>query len=163
MDFESQSIEMKRTMLEASVGRVAIAAHSLELHAKLLLCIEIAKGNDTIFEEEFEKFRTLGMLVQDIGKAGLLNNPDMDTLRLVKNSRNEFTHKLSEPYITAIRGDKPMYELILEFEGLKCALNDAEKVISSILNVKAKAGGVSISDVKQKAKEEVNNWEKPNN
>src|SRR5690606_6043439 len=137
----------------------SIAAHALELQAKLLLCVELSNGDDSIFEIEYKKFKALGTLLSELGRLNLFNNSEAAFLKGVKDRRNEFTHQLSDSYINAIKGKISMRSLIDEFELLKSSLNDAEAIVRRILIDKATAGGVDVVQFNNSARNAVSEWE----
>lgn len=159
MDFESLSIEMKRTMLEAAVGRVSIAAHSFELKTKILFCLEKSGGADELFIKEYNSFNQLKNMLNYFEGKGLFKKQEIESLHSTRMKRNEFTHALSESYISAIVEKKPIIELIFEFEELKNTLNESELLLDRVLYSRVSQGGLNIIEMQQAAEATIDAWE----
>ncbi|MED6321432.1 MAG: hypothetical protein VX873_08630 [Pseudomonadota bacterium] len=158
VNFYEQSIEMKRTLLEASIGRVTIAANGLESSLKLVISI-LTTDNDESFEKEYNKIRTLGVLIQRAVDLDIFDNLTNAMLRRACKIRNEFTHALSEKYTNSINSQGSMYDLIQEFVTFREELNQAAHAVNQKLNEMASNGGVNLDDVKTRAKKALQAWE----
>lgn len=157
MNFNEQSIEMKRTLLEASVGKVSIAAHGLEYNLLVFYCI-YTTNDDVEFEKEHNRFRTLGQLINDIRKLDVFDDESLKVLIKAKEYRNAFTHRLSEKYNASILGNGSMLQLIQEFMDILKVIEKADHIVEKELQ-KLISSGVDVSAIKVKAKSAVQEWE----
>ena len=149
---------MKRTLLEASVGKVSISAHGLESNLLLFYCI-YTTNNDVEFEKQYNKIRMLGQLIKDVKKLGVFDEETLNVLNNAKKQRNSFTHRLSEKYITSIEDSGSMFQLIQEFLGIQKVIESADRIVVKELQKLATGGGVDVTAIKAKAKSAVQDWE----
>jgi hypothetical protein len=154
---DEQKIEMKRTLLEASVGRVTISSHHLENVLKVILfsCLGVP---DEEFVKEWEKVKTLGQIINELKKFGVFTDEQHQKLDSARNLRNTFTHRLSEIYVQGIHSGA-MYDLIQDFEKMKLEIDEASQIAEKVHHELAVRGGVNVSEVKEKARDVVDIWE----
>ena len=162
MNFGDQSIEMKRTLLESAVGRVFLSSHSLELNLKIIL-FSLLNFTDNDFDQEWEKPRTLGVIIVKLKSYDIFNPKEITLLDEAKELRNKFTHSLSENYISSINNNGTMFQLILEFNSIKKSIDIASDMVLSKQHEMAKHGGVNVADMLLSVRKDVDNWEKLNN
>jgi len=161
MNFNNQSIEMKRTLLEAAIGSVVIASHSLELNLKIML-FSLLNYPDDKFDNEWEKPRTLGFIIGELRVFDVFDSEQMSLLNEVKEQRNKFTHRLSEFYMSSISNKGTMYHLFQEFNSISKKIDIATNMAKNRLNEMAYSGGVNVDEFRSSARKAVNNWEKAN-
>ena len=159
MDFYVQSPEMKRTLLESSVGRVTIAANALEANLKLIIAIH-STNDDESFEKVFEKFIPLGSLIKQAKDLQIFDEIDINLLERARARRNEFTHELSDKYTKSINNDGSMYELITDFKNIRNEIMEAADIAQNKLDEMATFGQADVSNIKAIAKNAILEWEK---
>ena len=149
---------MKRTLLEASVGKVTITANGLESNLLLLFSV-ITTNNDDDFEKQYSKIRTLGVLINEVKNLNVFDDNSMSILIEAKVQRNSFTHALSDKYVASISDSGSMFQLIQEFIAIEQTIDKADRLVVKKLHSLATEGGVDVRDIKKQAKLAVNNWE----
>jgi len=159
MNFNHQSIEMKRTLLEASIGSVVIASHSLELNLKIML-FSLLNYPDDKFNNEWEKPKTLGVIIDKLRGFDVFDLEQISLLDEAKEQRNKFTHRLSEFYMSSISNKGSMYHLFQEFNNISKEIDIATNMAKNQLTKMACSGGVNVDEFRSSARKAVDNWEK---
>lgn len=158
MNFNDQPIEVRRTLLESSVGRVTIASHSLESNLKIIL-FSCFGFTDEAFDKEWDKPRTLGKIIKDLKQFSVFNSIEGDSLVSARDIRNEFTHNLSEKYAKSVKSGSSMFKLFQEFNELAQQIDNINSLVVDKLYEQASLGGVNVSKVNDLAKKNVDSWE----
>ena len=158
MNFDDQSMEMKRTLLEASVGGVSISAHLLETNLKIILfsCLGLP---DEKFDKEWSRPRTLGRIIEELKSYQLFSKSEMGEIDSAKDARNSFTHCLSEFFSESIKSIGSMLELIHRFDSIKSQLDKSNSIVSQKLHQQATLGGVDVNGIQNMARNAVDSWE----
>lgn len=158
MDFDDQSLEMKRTLLKASVGGVTMSAHLLETNLKLILfsCLGIP---DERFDNEWNSPRTLGKIIKELEAFKIFSEKEMTEIASAKDARNSFTHCLSDFFSESMNSSGSMFELIQRFESIKSRLDKINSVVTKKLHDQAQLGGVDVNGIQNKARNVVDFWE----
>lgn len=157
MNFHDQTIEMKRTLVEASVGRVTIASHNLESILKVILFSCLCIPDDKL-EKEWQRHRPLGTIIEGLKKYEVFGEEQLKSLDSARKLRNRFTHRLSETYSQIIKSGA-MFDLTEELEGMKREIDAAAQMAERVLHEHAIHGGVDVSEVKDRARKAVDTWE----
>lgn len=158
MNFEEQTPEMKQVFLCASIGEVSMEAHALELQLNLALCL-LNSNTDAEFERECKKIRTLSPMLDELKAKNVFSDQEYKVLEKAKNSRNDFTHRLSEAYASNIRSGSSKLELIQHFREIKENIRVATSVAELKMHNLAKAKGLDVNGLLQSAKEHVDSWD----
>ncbi len=158
MNFDGQSMEMKRTLLEASVGGVSISAHLLETNLKIILfsCLGLP---DQEFDKEWSRPRPLGRIIKELKPYQLFSKSEMAEIDSARDARNSFTHCLSELFSESIQSDGSMLELIDRFNKIKSELDAINSIVTQKLHEQAALGGVDVNDIQNRARNAVDFWE----
>lgn len=158
MKFDDQSMEMKRTLLEASVGGVTISAHLLETNLKVILfsCLGLP---DERFDKEWNRPRTLGKIIEELKAFQLFGEKEMSEIASARDARNSFTHCLSDFFSESMNSNGSMFELIQRFDSIKSQLETINTVVTKTLHEQAKLGGVDVHGIESKAHNAVGSWE----
>lgn len=159
MNFDDQNIEMNRVFLESAVGKVVLSSHLLELNLKIIL-FSLLNFDEDNFDEEWEKPRTLGVILGNIKSYDIFNPEEITLLDEAKELRNNFTHNLSENYISSVNNKENMFQLIQEFNSIKESIDITNDMVLSKQHVMAKHGGVNVYDMLLSIRKVVGNWEK---
>lgn len=158
MNFNDQPIEVRRTLLESSVGRITIASNSLESNLKIILfsCFGLT---DEAFDKEWDKARTLGKIILELKQFSVFNSIEAASLVSARDIRNEFTHNLSEKYAKSVKSGASMFKLFQEFNELAQQIDNINSLVVHKLYEQASLGGVNVSKVNGLAKKNVDSWE----
>tara|TARA_R110001583_G_C5435550_1_gene389319 strand:- start:114 stop:596 length:483 start_codon:yes stop_codon:yes gene_type:complete len=158
MNFDDQSMEMKRTLLEASVGGVSMSAHLVETNLKLILfsCFGLP---DEEFDKEWSRPRTLGRIIRELEPYKLFSKSEMAEIDSAKDARNSFTHCLSDFFSESIQSNGSIFELIVRFNKIKSDLDIINSIVTQRLHEQAALGGVDVNDIQHRARNAVDSWE----
>lgn len=158
MNFDDQSTEMKRILLEASVGAVSISAHLLETNLKIILfsCLGLPEEE---FDKEWSKPRPLGRIIKELLPYQLFSKTEMVEIDSAREARNSFTHCLSELFSESIQSDGSVLELIGRFNEIKSDLDTTNSIVTQKLHEQAVLGGVDVNDIQKRARNAVDAWE----
>lgn len=158
MNFDDQSLEMKRTLLEASVGAVSISAHLLETNLKIILfsCFGLP---DEEFDKEWSKPRPLGRIINELKPYQLFSQSEMAEIDSAREARNSFTHCLSELFSESIQSDGSMLGLIHRLNSITSTLDAINSTVTQKLHEQATLGGVDVNDIQNRARNAVDSWE----
>lgn len=158
MNFNEQSIEMKRTLLEASVGSMTLNCHMLEVYLKIILFSCLALSSEK-FEAEWNKPRVLGSLINELRKFPVFTHEEIKKIDLARKTRNEFTHNLSAVFEASIKQDESMQELIENINEMKDEIVGVTHFVKARLHEQASLGGVNVELLNGIADKQVSDWE----
>lgn len=144
--------------LEMMIGRVTISAHALELHAKLLLTI-VSITREANFEVEYEKRKTLGVIFRELKTKISFTEDEIEQLDAALSNRNDFVHKLSDPFLSNIKSGESIRALTSEFASIGFLLQETDKSVMRHLNAAAQSGGVDVNKIQAKARETAKEWQ----
>ncbi|WP_339075290.1 hypothetical protein [Teredinibacter turnerae] len=104
-----------------------------------------------------QKKRTLSPMLDELKAKKVFSDQESKVLEAAKQARNDFTHRLSEPYTSSIKSGSSMLELIRHFLKIKENIQVATRMAESKMHDIANTKGLDVNFILQSAKEYAGN------